>query len=52
MNFTSSEVSSPKPSWNFTPERSLNVHVRISLEGFHSVARPGRYSKVFGIAHG
>jgi hypothetical protein len=39
--FTSSEVISPKPSWNITPERSLNVHVRISLEGFHSVARPG-----------
>jgi len=44
VNLTSSAVSSPHPSWNFTPERSLNVHVRISFEGFHSVASPGRYA--------
>ena len=24
------------------------VHVFISFDGFHSVARPGRYAKVFG----
>src|SRR5882724_404839 len=48
VNFTSSAVISPNPSWNCTPERSLNVHVRSSFEGFHSVASPGRYSKVFG----
>jgi hypothetical protein len=48
VNFTSSEVRSPHPSWNFTPERSLNVHVLSSFEGFHSVASPGRYSNVFG----
>ena len=39
--FTSSLVTSPYPSWNMTPERSLNVQVRISFVGFHSVARPG-----------
>src|SRR5207244_824846 len=48
VNFTSSAVISPKPSWNCTPERSLNVHVLSSCDGFHSVASPGRYSKVFG----
>src|SRR6185312_1358901 len=37
-----------KPSWNCTPERSLKVHVRSSFDGFHSVASPGRYSKVLG----
>jgi hypothetical protein len=37
-----------QPPWNFTPERSSKVHVLSSLEGFHSVASPGRYSKVFG----
>ena len=26
----------------------MNVHVRISFDGFHSVASPGRYSKVLG----
>src|SRR5262249_37189018 len=31
-----------------TPDRSLNVHVRISFDGFHSVASPGRYWKVLG----
>src|SRR5262245_7940110 len=46
VNLTSSAVISPQLSWNFTPERSLNVHVRMSLVGFHSVASPGRYSKV------
>ncbi len=48
VNLTSSAVSSPQPSWNLTPDRSLNVHVRSSFDGFHSVASPGRYSKVFG----
>src|SRR5882724_4573256 len=48
VNFTSSAVISPNPSWNGTPERSLNVHVLSSFDGFHSVASPGRYSKVFG----
>src|SRR2546427_3656954 len=47
VNLTSSAVSSPQPSWNFTPERSLNVHVLRSFDAFHSVASPGRYSKVF-----
>src|SRR5262245_4667469 len=47
VNLTSSAVSSPQPSWNFTPERSLNVHVLKSFEALHSVASPGRYSKVF-----
>ena len=50
VNFTSSAVISPQPSWKGTPERSLNVHVRISFEGFHSVASPGRYSEGLGIA--
>src|SRR5215813_4772316 len=48
VNLTSSAVISPKPSWNCTPERSLNVHVLSSFDGFHSVARPGRYSNVLG----
>ena len=48
VNLTSSAVRSPQPSWNFTPDRSLKVHVRISFVGFHSVASPGRYSNVFG----
>ena len=48
VNFTSSAVSSPRPSWNCTPWRSLKVQVRISFEGFHSVASPGRMAKVLG----
>src|SRR5437867_12310816 len=46
VNLTSSAVSSPQPSWNITPERSLNVHVRISFDGWYVVANPGRYAKV------
>src|SRR5438309_8798383 len=41
VNLTSSAVSSPQPSWNFTTERSLNVHVLSSFDGFHPVASPG-----------
>ena len=48
VNLTSSAVISPQLSWKRTPERSLKVHVRSSFEGFHSVASPGRYSKVLG----
>src|SRR5436309_13430548 len=48
VNLTSSAVIWPKPSWNCTPERSLNVHVLSSFDGFHSVATPGTYANVFG----
>ena len=40
VNFTSAEVSS-WPSWNFTPCRSLNVHVRPSGLTSHDSASSG-----------
>ena len=40
VNFTSAEVSS-WPSWNFTPWRSLKVHVRPSLLTSHDSASSG-----------
>ena len=40
VNFTSSPTSS-RPLWNFTPRRSLNVHVRPSALVVHDSASPG-----------
>jgi hypothetical protein len=39
LALASAEVNG-SPLWNFTPERSLKVHVVCPLS-FHSVARPG-----------
>ena len=36
------------PNYTVPLDETMNVHVLSSFEGFHSVARPGRYSKVFG----
>src|SRR3989442_6276829 len=46
LNFTSSAVSSPKPLWNWTPRRSLNVHTVPSGEIVQLSARSGSTSAV------
>src|SRR6516225_10969286 len=40
IDATTSAAVKSDPSWNLTPRRSLNSHVRGSTV-FHSVARPG-----------
>ena len=46
LNFTSSAVISPKPLWNCTPFRSLNVHTVPSGESVQLSARSGSTSAV------
>src|SRR6266446_8763867 len=46
LNFTSSAVSSPKPLWNCTPFRSLNVQIVPSGESVQLSARSGSTSDV------
>jgi len=36
------------PHYTVPLDETMNVHVLSLFEGFHSVARPGRYSTVFG----
>src|SRR5262249_18240823 len=45
-NLTSSAVSSPKPLWNCTPFRSLNVQIVPSGESVQLSARSGSTSAV------
>src|SRR5262245_1308348 len=46
LNFTSSAVSSPKPLWNWTPFRSLNVQMVPSGDSVQLSARSGSTSAV------
>ena len=39
---TTASALNAEPSWNFTPGRSLKIHLVLSASStFHSVARPG-----------